>query len=488
MGQNRGLAKLTSTLLTAVMTCCLVLGTVFVDSPAYAGDFSTRSPYSNTEKSTYYHNGRFANSAIVNGVDISDWQSKNCDFGAAKNAGVDFAILRVTWSGYGKGTLKTRTDDNFAAQYSNAKANGVMTGVYVFSQATNTTEAVQEATYAVNRLRALGIGPKDLQLPVYMDYEFAGGILGRMRGISRSAASNSAVAFCNTIKAAGYTPGIYASTDFYSKYIDTGLFAPDVDIWCAQYYSRCQSGTNYSKWQFSSKAKISGMLSYLGFSGNIDADFWYINKAVNGAPQLTITGRNVLSLADARNPKFNIYYGNTLLKEGVDYNVGGIRNNAYGNGYAYIKGIGNYSGQALVPITVTGSTQGDPNQNLNGVAANYLAYGTCGYSGYSAPPAANVQVPSTKIKSLKGKKKSFKIKVSKKKKSLVSGYEVKYSRRKDMEESVIKKVGTKYNKTSKKISTNGRKMNYYVQVRSYRDYAGVRYYSPWSAKKKCYVK
>ncbi|MBE6040481.1 MAG: hypothetical protein E7219_05915 [Clostridiales bacterium] len=487
---KNGLKRFASGLLIMAMTIGLASGFGFVGESSYAGDFGSGSPYSSTGRSTYYHNGRYASSVLVNGVDISDWQSKNCDFGAARNAGVDFAIMRVTWSGYGRGTLKTRTDDNFAYQYSNAKANGVMTGVYVFSQATNVTEAVQEANFAINRLRALGIGPKDLQLPVYMDYEFAGGILGRMYGLKRTAASNAAAAFCNTIKSAGYTPGIYASTDFFNKYIDTSQLAADVDLWCAQYYSRCQYGGNYSKWQYSSSAKIDGMLSYLGFKGSIDADFWYINKNVNGRPQTTIQGRNVLSVAEAKNPHFRITYNGQTLQEGVHYNVGTIRTNKTGQGYAYIKGIaaGGWSGYALVPLTVAGSSSGDANQNLNGVSANYLTAGAGGMSAYDAPAAVNISVPKTKIRSLNGKKKAFKIKVSKKSKSSVSGYEVRYSRRKDMKESDIKTVGTKYNKTSKKISTNARKRNYWVQVRCYRDYAGVRYYSKWSAKKKVRVR
>ena len=242
--------NLLSTVMALALTLCLVAGVLPAADPAYAAsEFAYPSPFSNVGNSTYYHNGRFAGNLIVNGVDISDWQSKNCNFASAKAAGVDFAIMRVTWTSYGKSDLTLHNDDNFASQYANAKANGVMCGVYVFSQATNVSEGVAEANFAIKRLRELGIGPKDLALPVYMDYEFAGGRLGRMYGISRTAATNAAVAFCNTIKEAGYTPGIYANTTFFGSYMATGQFAPDVDLWCAQYYKRNQSGVNYSKWQ-----------------------------------------------------------------------------------------------------------------------------------------------------------------------------------------------------------------------------------------------
>ena len=49
-------------------------------------------------------------------------------------------------------------------------------------------------------------------------------------------------------------------------------------------------------------------------------------------------------------------------------------------------------------------------------------------------------------------------------------------------------VGTKYNKVSKNIKTNARKRYYYVQVRTYKDSGGLRYYSPWSKVYKVWVK
>ena len=394
-----------NTALALVLTMSLTLGAAVCDDPAYAAsEFSTSSPFASTGYSSYTHAARFSDNLIVNGVDISDWQSKNCRFGDAKAAGVDFSIMRVTWTSYGKSTLTMHNDDNFHSQYMNAKANGVMAGVYVFSQATNASEGAKEAEFAIKRLRALGIGPQDLSLPVYMDYEFAGGIFGRMHGISRTAATNAAVAFCNTIKAAGYTPGIYANTSFFASYIATGQLAPDVDLWCAQYYKRNQSGVNYTKWQYSSSAKINGMLSYTGAQGKIDADFWYLNKKEAKSSTVTkICGKTVLSAAEARSPKFTLYSGDKVLREGTDYSVGGIRNNAAGSGFAYIKGIGAYGGYALVPITIAAASEGSAEDEIN--CANYLTPASGAMSAYISVP--NVVVKATKIKSLKGKKENY---------------------------------------------------------------------------------
>ena len=377
-----------SSVMVLVMTLGLVAGLVPVIGPANAAsEFKYASPFKKTGYSTYYHKAQYTGNLIVNGVDISDWQSKNCRFDDAKKAGVDFAILRVTYSSYSKKNLSMHNDEKFSAQYSKAKANGVMTGVYVFSQAKNANEGIKEAQFAINRLKALGIKPKDLNLPVYMDYEFAGGVLGRMHGIKRTAATNAAVAFCNTIKAAGYQPGIYANTTFFSSYITTKQLASDVDLWCAQYYNRNKSAVNYSKWQYSSSARINGMISFTGVQGNIDVNFWYLNKKEAKSPVVTkICGRTTLSVKDAKAPKFKLYNGSTLLKEGTDYTVGGIRNNAVGNGYAYIKGIGKYGGYALIPLKIAKNSGGKDTDEVK--CANYLTKASGEKSKYISTPAA----------------------------------------------------------------------------------------------------
>ena len=77
---------------------------------------------------------------------------------------------------------------------------------------------------------------------------------------------------------------------------------------------------------------------------------------------------------------------------------------------------------------------------------------------------------------------------AKKSKKKVTGYQVKYSRNKDMSESEIRTIGKKYNKVTKTVKTNARKRYYYVQVRSYKKSNGLKYYSSWSKVKKVKVK
>ncbi len=88
-----------------------------------------------------------------------------------------------------------------------------------------------------------------------------------------------------------------------------------------------------------------------------------------------------------------------------------------------------------------------------------------------------------KLKVKKGKK-SFKVswkKASKANKKVISGYQIRYSKKSSMASSKYVKVSkTSKGKTIKKLS---KKTKYYVQVRNYMKKGGKTYYSKWSAKK-----
>ncbi len=357
MSISKKITRISIHAIVLMLTITLVTGLAAYGNDAYAS--SSPSPYRNT-RSTYQHNSRFDGNLIVHGVDASYFQSTASDWNAAKRNKCDFAILRVTYTTYGNGSLNI--DSKFATHFRKARAAGVMRGIYVFSQARNASEARKEAQYAVNRLKALGISPKDVELPVYMDYEFAGSSSGsnrgRLYGLTRANAIKSVNAFADVIRANGYDPGVYANTSFFNKYLANGKgIASDVDLWCAQYYSRCESPSNYTKWQYTSSARVNGIKFYSTDSeGNADADFWYLKRKANPKPIAVLYGNTNLNYTGKPvRPTFEIYANNRLLKEGTDYVVGGINNvNKSSSGaYAYIKGIGAYGGYALVPITIS---------------------------------------------------------------------------------------------------------------------------------------
>ena len=357
MSITKKLSQMAVHMIVLVLTLCLVTGLAGFDNNVYATS-SSGSPFANT-KSSYLHNGRFDGNLIVHGVDVSYYQAVGSNWNKAKKNKCDYSIMRVTYTTYGSGSLNI--DSKFATHYKKAKAAGVMAGVYVFSQAKNAGEARKEAQYAVNRLKALGIKPKDLELPIYMDYEFAGRSRGRNRGrlygITRKKAIESVNAFADVIRANGYDPGVYANTSFFNKYLANGNgLSSDIDLWCAQYYNRNESPSLYTKWQYTSTAKVKGVKFYsTNKIGSTDADFWYLNRKTNPKPITQIYGNTNLNYTGkAVRPVLEIYAGKTLLKEGTDYIVGGINNVAKSSSgaFAYVKGIGKYGGYALVPITI----------------------------------------------------------------------------------------------------------------------------------------
>ena len=445
------------TLLAGVLSVCLVLGLAALPDPAYA--VSTVSPYTG---GTYTHNARFDNCVIANGVDVSYWQNADSDWVAAKAAGIDYAILRVTYSGGLTRSLSLGIDSKFAGFYANCKNAGIMTGVYVFSQAKDAEEAVREADFAVQRLKALGIGPGDLQLPVYMDYEFYGGILGRLHGLTRANATEAAVAFCSRIASYGYQPGIYASLTFFNGYIDTGRLGSNVDIWCAQYNTSCGLATNYSKWQYSSGGKVEGLKNLAGLSGRIDMDFWYLDRRSDISPAASINLSGDISYSGGPvRPTVTVTSGGRTLRQGVDYVCGYINNiNQGAAAYVYVKGIGSYSGYKIVPFQVGGVLV----QN--------------------SPSGGSSFVTGTSIASLTGGSRSFTVRVKKKSAKKVNGYELRYSRKKSMANAVTKTIGKKNARTSKTVKNLKKNKKYYVQVRAFQYINGMTYYSDWSKSKK----
>lgn len=101
----------------------------------------------------------------------------------------------------------------------------------------------------------------------------------------------------------------------------------------------------------------------------------------------------------------------------------------------------------------------------------------------AAEEAAAKNIAATKI-SLAKNNKSKKILVKVKAISGASGYQVRYSLKKNMKSSKTKNI----TKTSVTLSKLKKGKTYYIQARSVATYNGTKYYSKWSAKKKVKVK
>ncbi len=327
------------------------------------------------------HDERFFDDLIVDGVDVSIYQGADTDWRAAKLSGIDFAVMRVTLTRNISGNLET--DSAFENQYNNAKEAGLMCGAYVFSQAANAEEGVKEAEFAAARLQELGIGPDDLMLPVYMDYEFLNKNGSRLKNLTQENAIAAAQAFCETIQSYGYDAGIYANSSFFSGYLNEGQdFSDDIDLWIAQYSSEINSECQYSKWQYSSTASVPDDEAGSNVFNKVDINYWYIDREM-GDSAISISGStNIEYSGDAVLPELTLHDGAEQMEEGVDYIVGGINNIESGtDAYAYIKGIGDYKGYALVPVSISESSF--ESINLPSKVISSTNYDDTGYKIYS---------------------------------------------------------------------------------------------------------
>ena len=216
--------------------------------------------------SFYEENGmlRYAKSAHLTGVDVSEHQEK-IDWAAVRAAGVDFAILRIGYRGYGaSGTLVK--DPMFEEHFTNARNAGLKVGVYFFTQAVNEAEAQEEAegcNWALNG--------RMLDYPIFYDTEAstAPGGTGRADGLGVEDRTKCAIAFCERVKELGYKPGVYASTTWYRKRVDYNTLRSRYTIWNA-HYGVSSSPIGCDLWQGTEKARING------YSGELDANISYI--------------------------------------------------------------------------------------------------------------------------------------------------------------------------------------------------------------------
>ncbi len=97
------------------------------------------------------------------GIDVSSHQG-TIDWDAVKEAGIDFAMIRLGYRGYTQGGLAL--DDNYVTNIETALESKMPVGVYFFSQAVSYEEGVEEAEYVLKN-----IADYDVRYPVVIDTE-----------------------------------------------------------------------------------------------------------------------------------------------------------------------------------------------------------------------------------------------------------------------------------------------------------------------------
>lgn len=186
----------------------------------------------------------------VKGVDVSKYQG-NIDWNKVKASGIEFAIIRVGYRGYGSGVLVE--DSTFRQNIKGATAAGLKVGLYFYSQAINETEAVEEASMVISLCQGYNIS-----YPIYFDTEKVAGDTGRADNISRAQRTANAVAFCETIRNSGYKAGVYSYASWFYNQLNMASLSP-YSIWIAQYRDQLSFDYNYDIWQYSSTGTVPGI-------------------------------------------------------------------------------------------------------------------------------------------------------------------------------------------------------------------------------------
>lgn len=220
-------------------------------------DASTTYDWGNLTRS----NGRYAYSIdgeVVSrfGVDVSE-NNATIDWDAAAADGVEFAFIRVGYRGNDEGNI--HPDTEFETNYQNAREAGIEIGLYFYSQAITEEEAREEARYCIDK-----IGGDPLEYPIAFDSETHPEQSARTDALPRGELAKVAAAFCEEVKAHGYKPLIYGSSNDLARYKRDDLVA--YPVWYAEFGGLPEPPSGFTFWQFHNDAYVGG------FEGQVDVN------------------------------------------------------------------------------------------------------------------------------------------------------------------------------------------------------------------------
>ena len=224
-----------------------------------ASDFSAGADGSVTYTGTAYR--------VLQGIDVSTFQ-QDIDWQAVADSGIAFAVIRAGYRGYGKGGIVE--DDRFRQNVAGACAAGLRVGLYFFSQAVTPEEAAEEAQWLVDAARDYKI-----DMPLVFDWEnidqstVAAGDTVRTAEMTGEDVTACAVAFCETVTAAGYDAAVYGNRwQGYYDYDFTQL--KDYAFWVSAPGTADDFYYAHDFWQYSYDGTVPGI------SGSVDRDLWFV--------------------------------------------------------------------------------------------------------------------------------------------------------------------------------------------------------------------
>lgn len=189
------------------------------------------------------------------GVDVSAFQG-DIDWTQVKASGIDFAIIRLGYRGYGK--AGRMVEDEFAQDnLKEATEVGLPIGAYFFSQALTIEEADEEIEFMLEIL-----GDYKLDLPIILDWEIPGVEDPRTKNMDLETLTAIQVHFCQVMTEKGYEPMVY----FNSHQARTLLRLSDLEdypFWLALYQDRMTYPWKVEMWQYTDQGRVPGIQGYV---------------------------------------------------------------------------------------------------------------------------------------------------------------------------------------------------------------------------------
>ena len=259
-------------------------------------------------------NASSPNSIVAKGIDVSYYQG-NIDWASVATQ-VDFAILRI---GY-----EYTLDSKFTQNAAGCNANGVPFGVYIYSYAESEAEAIAEAEFVISVLKNYKV-----DLPVFFDIEDE-----CQSTLGATAIQNIVKAFCETIKDAGYEPGLYTFLSWFNSYFGDSYYN-SLPKWVAQIQvSNCSYAKGLTMWQYSWTGSFSGI------SGDVDSNYYYgefpgkstdtsyLGSCTYYPSNLDVTVTEEVNMRQYPSTDYSLV---KTLPVGTQLHVTGLYKNTYGN-------------------------------------------------------------------------------------------------------------------------------------------------------------
>ncbi len=277
---------------------------------------------------------------VTVGIDVARYQG-TIDWAKVAASGIDFAMIRV-----GYRADKSReicADSNAKYNMQESQKNGIKVGVYFFSTATTTDEAIEEAGWVADF-----IAKYQITYPVAYDCEGFDQPDSVQYGLTNAQRTDIAIAFLQEIYNRGYTPMFYSSMGELtgSAKWDTERLEGTYRIWVSQYpaipYPQTAQSSytgTHAMWQYTNRGTVDGIskpvdvnVAYFGYEGTAQAqnteapeevtadaealmNFTQVSENVTAKDSTNL--RNIPSQGEDSTIVYTLKNGETIARTGV---------------------------------------------------------------------------------------------------------------------------------------------------------------------------